>query len=73
LLAGANSDIAGPTFLRTKKSHRLKIGNDYRLLANALFDVHLGAVRGWLQDEKPDLARGIGSLKALFRVVIGER
>jgi AcrR family transcriptional regulator len=56
-----------------RTQHRLQIGDDYELLARALFDVHLGALRAWLQEEKPELEGGIDTLRALFRVVLGGR
>jgi AcrR family transcriptional regulator len=56
------------------KRGRLRIGDEENeLLARALFDVHLGAVRAWLQQNAPQLGSGLAALKSLFCVIIGDR
>jgi AcrR family transcriptional regulator len=56
------------------KRGRLRIRDEqYELLARALLDVHLGAVRVWLQQNAPELGSGLVALKSLFCVIIGDR
>ena len=60
------------TLAEAQRAGRLKI-DDCGLLARALFHVHVGVMREWLQSEAPAVEQGIATLTTLFQAVLGDR
>ena len=57
-------------------SGAIHAGGDVERIANTFFFLYSGEVRLWLSDEKPDLKKGLASMKATFALLgagLGEK
>ncbi len=57
-------------------SGAINAGGDVERIANTFFFLYSGEVRFWLSDEKPDLKKGLASMKATFALLgagLGEK